>query len=74
MAFVLQAVFGFKSQYFQMWLFFIPVLLIVSVFFFVFIANVTGLVPYYFTVTSHLILTFSVALTTFIVFVISLFL
>ena len=57
-----------------MWLFFIPVLLIVGVFFFVFIATVTGLVPYYFTVTSHLILTFSVALTTFVVFVISLFL
>jgi len=73
MAFVLQAVFGFKSQYFQMWLFFIPVLLIVGVFF-VFIATVTGLVPYYFTVTSHLILAFSVALTTFVVFVISLFL
>jgi len=39
---------------------------IFSVFLFVLIANVIGLVPYSFTVTSHLILTFSLALTTFV--------
>lgn len=39
---------------------------IFSVFLFVLIANVIGLVPYSFTITSHLVLTFSLALTTFI--------
>jgi ATP synthase subunit 6 len=39
---------------------------ILSIFLFVLIANVIGLVPYSFTITSHLIVTFSLALGTFV--------
>jgi F-type H+-transporting ATPase subunit a len=49
---------GYKSQKF------FP--LILSIFLFILISNVIGLVPYSFTITSHLIVTFALALAIFV--------
>jgi len=40
--------------------------IVTALYFFIFFSNLIGLIPYTFTLTSHLIITFSIALTSFI--------